>query len=95
MNKKSRPKTAGKLPRTAPHKIPPVVDLDALLAKVGTPEGCALARAEIKRYGTPMYGTDPKHPGFIVEELPDGTRRLGKFVNRRFDPVSQPKKGAR
>ena len=61
--------------------------LDDALALPGTPEGSALARAEIKRHGIPIYGTDPKQPGLIVEELPDGTTRAGKFVNRRFVPL--------
>ena len=61
-----------------------VHDLDTLLAKVDTPEGRELAKAEIARHGTPIYGTDPAHPGLIVQKLPDGTKRLGKFVNRQF-----------
>ncbi len=61
-----------------------VQDLDTLLARVGTPEGRELAKAEIARHGTPIYGTDPMHPGLIVQKLPDGTKRLGRFVNRQF-----------
>ena len=61
-----------------------VQDLDNLLAKVGTPEGRELAKAEIARHGTPIYGTHPAHPGFIVQKLPNGTKRVGKFVNRQF-----------
>ena len=61
-----------------------VQDLDTLLAKVDTLEGRELAKAEIARYGTPMYGTDPAHPGLIVQKLPDGTKRLGRFINRQF-----------
>jgi hypothetical protein len=61
-----------------------VQDLDTLLAKVDTLEGRELAKAEIERYGTPMYGTDPAHPGLIVQKLPGGTKRLGRFINRQF-----------
>jgi hypothetical protein len=61
-----------------------VQDLDILLAKVDTPEGRELAKAEIARHGAPVYGTDPAHPGLIVQRLPDGTKRLGWFVNRQF-----------
>lgn len=64
-----------------------VQDLDALLAKVDTAAGRELAKAEIVRHGTPIYGTDPAHPGFIVQRLPDGTKRLGRFVNRQFVAV--------
>jgi hypothetical protein len=61
-----------------------VEDLDRLLAIVDTPEGRELAAAEIARHGTPRYGTDPAQPGLIVQKLPDGTKRLGKFVSRQF-----------
>jgi len=64
-----------------------VQDLDALLAKVDTLEGRELAKAEIARHGTPIYGTDPLHPGLIVQKLPDGTKHLGRFVNRQFTSV--------
>ncbi len=66
-----------------------VQDLDTLLAKVDTPEGRELARAEIARHGTPIYGTDPAHPGLIVQKLPDGTKHLGRFVNRQFTSVAE------
>lgn len=65
-----------------------VQDLDALLTKVDTAEGRELAKAEIARHGTPIYGTDPTHPEHIVQKLPDGTKRLGKFVNRQFMPLA-------
>ncbi|MDI1250911.1 MAG: hypothetical protein PSV13_18760 [Lacunisphaera sp.] len=64
-----------------------VQDLDGLLAKVDTAAGRELAKAEIMRHGTPIYGADPAHPGLIVQKLPDGTKRLGRFVNRRFVAV--------
>ncbi|MDO8543243.1 MAG: hypothetical protein Q7S40_22635 [Opitutaceae bacterium] len=66
-----------------------VQDLVSLLAKVDTPEGRELAKAEIGRHGTPIYGTDPAHPGLIVQKLPDGTKRLGRFVNRQFMAVKE------
>lgn len=61
-----------------------VQDLDTLLAKVDTQEGRELAKVEIARHGTPIYGTDPAQPGFIIQKLPDGTKRPGKFANRQF-----------
>ena len=66
------------------NEIGRVQNLDTLLTKVDTPEERELAKAEIARHGTPIYGTDPAHPGLIVQKLPDGTKRLGKFVNRKF-----------
>jgi len=61
-----------------------VQDLDSLLAQVDTPEGRELAKAEIARHGAPIYGTDPAYPGLIVQKLPDGAKRIGRFVNRQF-----------
>jgi len=61
-----------------------IQDLDSLIARIDTDEGRKLALAEIQRHGTPTYGTDPKHPGLIVERQPDGITRVGKFVNRQF-----------
>jgi len=61
-----------------------VQDLDVMLGKVDTPEVRELAKAEIARHGTPIYGTNPGHPGLIIQKLPDGTKRVGKFVNRQF-----------
>ena len=65
-------------------KIGRAKDIDGLLSGVDTPEGRQLALDEIRRNGTPTYGTDPKHPGFIIERHPNGTLRIGKFVNRQF-----------
>jgi hypothetical protein len=36
--------------------------------------------------GAPLYGTDPKFPGLIVQLLPDGTRTPGRMVGRAFVP---------
>lgn len=67
-----------------------VEDLDSLISRIDTTEGRKLALAEIQRHGTPTYGTDPKYPGLIIERQPDGTTRVGKFVNRQF--VAQGRK---
>ena len=64
-----------------------VQDLDRLLANVNTPAGREFAQAEILRHGTPIYSSDPAHPGLIVQQLPDGTKRLGRFINRQFQAV--------
>jgi hypothetical protein len=71
-----------------------VQDIDTLLAKVDSPEGRELAKAEIARQGSPIYGTDPAHPGLIVRKLPDGTKHLGKFVNRQFVVLTGTGEGA-
>lgn len=58
--------------------------VEELLTQADTPEGRQLAKEEISRHGTPLYGTDSAHPGLIVEKRPDGARRLGRFINRQF-----------
>lgn len=44
-------------------------------------------KARITAKGTPVYTTDPDHPGTIVEVQADGTRVPGTFVGRRFVPA--------
>lgn len=69
-----------------------VDDLEALLALTQTPEGQARARAVIARHKGPIYTADPERPEVIIEKLPDGSSRPGRFINRQFVP--SPKKGA-
>lgn len=65
-----------------------VKKLDELLAMVSTPEGKMRALAEIRRHKGPTYSADPDEPGVIIESLPDGSRRRGRFVNRRFTALA-------
>lgn len=68
-----------------------VEKLDELLGMVSTPEGRRRALAEIHRHKGPTYSTDPSETGMMIESRPDGSRRRGKFVNRRFMPLEAPK----
>jgi len=34
----------------------------------------------------PHYEAAPQHPGLLVRTDADGTRTLGRFINRRFEP---------
>src|SRR4249920_2353603 len=43
-------------------------------------------KARIRSAGTPLYTTDPDHPGMIVEVQADGTRVVGHLESRRFVP---------
>ena len=61
-----------------------VEDIDALIALSITPDGKELARAEIARHQGPVYSADPTSPDVLIEQMPDGVSRRGKFVNRRF-----------
>jgi len=64
-----------------------VRDVDELLSRANTPEGRQSALAEIARHKGPIYSSAPDRPGFIVETRSDGSKRCGKFVNRRFIPL--------
>lgn len=64
-----------------------VRDVDELLARANTPQGRQRALAEIARHKGPIYSSDRSRPGVIIETRSDGSRRRGKFVNRRFTPL--------
>ena len=64
-----------------------VRDVDELLARANTPQGRQRALAEIARHKGPVYSSDPSQPGVIVETRSDGSKRRGRFVNRRFTPL--------
>jgi len=65
-----------------------VQDLTTLLSRADTPAGQKRAKAVIMRHGSPVYGSDSAFPGDIIETMPDGSKRRGKFVNRRFMAIS-------
>jgi hypothetical protein len=44
----------------------------------------ALARTAIGLRDPIRYETDPALPGLLIQRLPDGTKRIGKMVNREF-----------
>lgn len=56
-----------------------------------TPASRELHRANIASSTTPTYGTDPALPGYLIEQRPDGTRILGKWVNGNFQPLAPGK----
>lgn len=53
-------------------------------AVISDDRAAALARITVS--GRPIYGTDPRFPGLIVRQEPDGTRMLGRLQDRRFIP---------
>ena len=61
--------------------------LDEVFALVSTPEGKERALAEIRRHKGPTYSVDPHEPAVVMESMPDGSKRRGLFVNRRFTPL--------
>jgi hypothetical protein len=65
-----------------------VQNLSELLAEADTPAGRARFTAEVNRHAVPLYSADPTDPGIIIEKLPNGVQRRGRFVNRRFMPLA-------
>lgn len=57
------------------------------LDEVGTPAGRARARKIITAGAYPLYEGAPDHPGFITRVDADGTRTLGRLVDRIFVPA--------
>ena len=88
-------KEAGELLTPVFHSPVRRQEVHDLLMRVVTNPDREATKAALRAAGTPLYETDPEHPGVIVQVLPDGTRRLGHMVDRRFVPLEdEPIKGA-
>ena len=60
-------------------------DLDEVFARVSSPDGRRLALEHIaKTQHGPIYGSDPAEPGVIIEIAHDGSKRRGRFIDRKF-----------
>ena len=64
-------------------------DVHDLLAGLVGDEDRASVKARIRAAGTPLYTTDPDHPGMIVEIQADGSRTRGSLKGRRFVPAGE------
>ena len=62
-------------------------DVHDLLAGLVNDADRASVKARIHAAGTPLYTTDPDHPGMIVEIQADGSRIPGSLEGRRFVPA--------
>ncbi len=67
--------------------------LSALLESVDSAKGRRRVADYLKTRAFPHYETAPKHPGLLLRIDADGTRTLGRFINRRFEP--DPESGTR
>jgi len=64
--------------------------LSACLAEVDTPQGRNRVAAHAASRPFPHFeAADP--PGLLVKVDADGTRTIGRFVNRQFRPALRPK----
>jgi ParD-like antitoxin of type II bacterial toxin-antitoxin system len=68
--------------RTA-HAVRP---LSECLESVNSSEGRQRVVDYLRSQPFPHYEAAPDHPGLLVRIDADGTRTLGRFVNRRFEP---------
>ena len=61
--------------------------LSACLESVDSPEGRRRVADHLKSLPFPHYESAPSRPGLLLRTEADGTRTLGRFVNRQFTPV--------
>lgn len=61
--------------------------LSEALAQVDTPMGRALVRAYLANLPFPHFEAAPDQPGLLCKIDEDGTRTIGRFVNRQFVAV--------
>ncbi len=58
--------------------------LSTLIESVDRPEGRRRVAAFLETQPFPHYEPHPRKPGFFIRSEEDGTRTVGRFVDRRF-----------
>jgi ParD-like antitoxin of type II ParDE toxin-antitoxin system len=61
--------------------------LSEILESVDTPDGRARTRSYLATRRYPHFEAAPDRPGHVIKIDEDGTRTLGRFVNRQFRRV--------
>ena len=61
--------------------------LSAAMARVETAQGQEQLRQQLAERPYPHFEAAPEQPGLLLRIDADGTRTLGRFVNRAFTPV--------
>jgi hypothetical protein len=69
-----------------------VQPLSASLHSVDSAEGRNRVAAWLQTQPFPHYAPHPEKAGLLLRIDEDGTRSVGRFVNRRFTPVRVPAK---
>ena len=69
-----------------------VKPLSRCLETVDTHEGHQRVADYLHDTPFPHYVQAPDHPGWLIREEEDGTRTLGRFVNRKFKPAKRRKR---
>jgi hypothetical protein len=62
--------------------------LSQYLESVDSPAGRQRVKDYLKARPFPHYEAAPDHPGLLIRIDEDGSRTLGRFVNRRFEECS-------
>lgn len=75
-------------------KAAKAVSLSTALARPGTAAGDAQVAAFIQSRPFPHYEPAPKAPGQLLRIDADGTRTIGRFVNRVFVATSASKRSS-
>lgn len=65
--------------------------LSELVATIGTPEGDARLKAYLESEPFPHFEAHPTRKGVLIRIEADGTRSVGRFVDRRFEVESHRK----
>jgi hypothetical protein len=65
----------------------PRVSISECIESVGTPEGHARLKAFLESEPFPHFEGYPGDRTFLVRIEEDGTRTVGRFVNRKWVPV--------
>ena len=63
------------------------VPLSKLISTVDTPEGRKRVADYLAKQPFPHFEASSDHPGYLVRIEQDGKRTVGKFVNRKFQPL--------
>ena len=64
--------------------------IEDCLAEVDTPMGRAKLKAVLEAGPYPHYEAAPERPGWLLRTEEDGTRKIGRFVDRQFVEASEP-----
>ncbi len=71
------------------------IPLSQLIAGVDTPAGKKRVKDYLANQPYPHYEAVPDESGLLVKIDESGERTLGRFINRKFEPISRQKKNAR
>lgn len=77
---------------SALQKIAKATPLSKALTRPGTPAGDRQVAAFLRSQPFPHYEPAPDAPGQLLRIDEDGTRTVGRFVQRKFIPARAPRK---